>query len=60
MSKGGSVMAEEKIGEVGRIAIYDDYAHHPTEIKVLLASMKKGMGKRNNGNEAGGSPPLAW
>lgn len=37
---------QEKIGEVGRIAIYDDYAHHPTEIKVLLTSMKKGMGKR--------------
>lgn len=37
---------QEKIGEVGRIAIYDDYAHHPTEIKVLLESMKKGMGKR--------------
>ena len=37
---------QEKIGEVGRIAIYDDYAHHPTEIKVLLASMKKGIGKR--------------
>ena len=37
---------QEKIGEVGRIAIYDDYAHHPTEIQVLLASMKKGMGKR--------------
>jgi len=37
---------QEKIGEVRRIAIYDDYAHHPTEIKVLLESMKKGMGKR--------------
>ncbi|WP_316356637.1 UDP-N-acetylmuramate--L-alanine ligase [Candidatus Neptunichlamydia sp. REUL1] len=37
---------QEKIGEVGRIAIYDDYAHHPTEIQVLLASMKKRMGKR--------------
>ena len=37
---------QEKIGEVGRVAIYDDYAHHPTEIQVLLASMKKGMGKR--------------
>lgn len=37
---------QEKIGEVGRIAVYDDYAHHPTEIKVLLASMRKGMGKR--------------
>jgi len=37
---------QEKIGEVGRIAIYDDYAHHPTEIQVLLASMKKGIGKR--------------
>lgn len=31
----------EKIGEVDSITIYDDYAHHPTEIKALLKSLKK-------------------
>ncbi len=36
---------QEKIGTVNRITIYDDYAHHPTEIKVLLKSLKKGLGK---------------
>ncbi|MEM8727780.1 MAG: UDP-N-acetylmuramate--L-alanine ligase [Chlamydiota bacterium] len=31
----------EKIGEIDSITIYDDYAHHPTEIKALLKSLKK-------------------
>lgn len=35
----------EKVGEVDRIMIYDDYAHHPTEVKALLRSLKKGVGK---------------
>ncbi|MDN3509303.1 MAG: UDP-N-acetylmuramate--L-alanine ligase [Candidatus Neptunochlamydia sp.] len=35
----------EKIGEIDSITIYDDYAHHPTEIKALLKSLKK-MRKR--------------
>jgi len=26
----------EKVGEAGGIAIYDDYAHHPTEVKSTL------------------------
>ncbi|MDJ0651542.1 MAG: UDP-N-acetylmuramate--L-alanine ligase [Simkaniaceae bacterium] len=31
----------EKIGEIDSITIYDDYAHHPTEIKALLKSLTK-------------------
>lgn len=30
----------EKIGEINGITIYDDYAHHPTEIKATLSSSK--------------------
>jgi len=37
---------QEKVGECERITIYDDYAHHPTEIKALLKSFKKGFKKR--------------
>ncbi len=37
---------QEKIGEINRIAIYDDYAHHPTEIFHTLKSLKKGFGTR--------------
>lgn len=32
---------QEKIGEVNQILIYDDYAHHPTEIKALLNGLRK-------------------
>ncbi len=28
----------QKVGEFGGISIYDDYAHHPTEIKAALSS----------------------
>lgn len=30
----------EKIGEVSNILLYDDYAHHPTEIKATLKALK--------------------
>jgi len=30
----------QAIGEVGGIAIYDDYAHHPTELKTTLAAAR--------------------
>ncbi len=36
----------EKKGEVAGVAVYDDYAHHPTEIKLMLASLKKAVGDR--------------
>ena len=31
----------DKVGEVQRITIYDDYAHHPTAVGALLRSLKK-------------------
>ena len=34
------------VGERRGIAIYDDYAHHPTEIKTTLEGMKKGYNAR--------------
>lgn len=30
----------QKVGEFGGITIYDDYAHHPTEIKATLSASK--------------------
>jgi UDP-N-acetylmuramate--alanine ligase len=32
----------EKKGETGGIAVYDDYAHHPTECKATLSGVKAG------------------
>ena len=37
---------QEVIGEAQRVMIYDDYAHHPTEIQVLLESFKKAIGAK--------------
>lgn len=34
------------VGEIGRIKIYDDYAHHPSEIKTTLKSLKEAV--KNN------------
>lgn len=31
----------EKVGEFDGIHLYDDYAHHPTEIKATLSTLKK-------------------
>jgi UDP-N-acetylmuramate--alanine ligase len=36
----------EKKGEAKGIVVYDDYAHHPTEVKALLTSLKQAIGKR--------------
>lgn len=36
----------QKVGEIGDIAIYDDYAHHPTEIKSTLSAMKSFTDKK--------------
>ena len=33
----------EKKGEIHQMTFYDDYAHHPTEIKALLVGLKKGL-----------------
>jgi UDP-N-acetylmuramate--alanine ligase len=34
------------IGEAGNIKVYDDYAHHPTEVEVTLLAAKKTFGSR--------------
>ena len=36
----------QKVGEFNGIAIYDDYAHHPTEIKATLSCSKSFKDKR--------------
>jgi len=36
----------EKRGEVKGIAVYDDYAHHPTECRATLAGAKAGWRRR--------------
>ncbi len=36
----------EKKGEVNGIAVYDDYAHHPTECKATLSGAKAGWRRR--------------
>jgi len=36
----------EKKGEVNGIALYDDYAHHPTECRATLAGVKAGWRRR--------------
>jgi UDP-N-acetylmuramate--alanine ligase len=36
----------EYVGEVGEVLVFDDYAHHPTEIKATLAAAKEGWGRR--------------
>ena len=36
----------EKKGEVNSIAVYDDYAHHPTECRATLSGVKAGWRRR--------------
>ncbi|MCX6138102.1 MAG: UDP-N-acetylmuramate--L-alanine ligase [Ignavibacteriales bacterium] len=36
----------EKKGEAAGIAVYDDYAHHPTECKATLSGVKAGWRRR--------------
>ncbi len=40
-SFGGAKRRFEKKGEFGGIAVFDDYAHHPTEIKATLKTAMK-------------------
>jgi UDP-N-acetylmuramate--alanine ligase len=35
----------ERKGEAGDVLVFDDYAHHPTEIRVNLAAMKSRFGR---------------
>lgn len=37
----------EKKGEVDGIVAYDDYAHHPSEIKATLAGLRQAVGDRS-------------
>ena len=30
----------QKVGEIGNVQIYDDYAHHPTELKTTIAAAR--------------------
>ncbi|MBQ2611313.1 UDP-N-acetylmuramate--L-alanine ligase, partial [bacterium] len=36
----------QKVGEFNKISLYDDYAHHPTEINATLSSTEGMEGKR--------------
>ncbi len=36
----------EPKGEANAISVYDDYAHHPTEIRAALLALKEAMGGR--------------
>lgn len=36
----------EKRGEVRAVAVFDDYAHHPTEIKATLRALRDAIGPR--------------
>ena len=37
----------QKICDIGNIQVYDDYAHHPTEIKAVLDAVATKFGKEN-------------
>ena len=37
----------QKVGEINGIELYDDYAHHPTEIKATLDSTAQKFGKEH-------------
>lgn len=41
----GTLRRFQKLGEINNILIYDDYAHHPTEIKYTLGAAKS-FGRR--------------
>ena len=44
---GGIGRRFQEIGNVGDVTIIDDYAHHPTEIKVTLAAARQRYPQRN-------------
>jgi UDP-N-acetylmuramate--alanine ligase len=43
---GGVKRRFTKVGEVGGVAIIDDYGHHPVEIKAVLAAAREGAAGR--------------
>jgi UDP-N-acetylmuramate--alanine ligase len=42
----GAARRLEHRGEAGRVAVYDDYAHHPAEIAATLDALRDGEGGR--------------
>lgn len=36
----------DQVGEVGGVMVFDDYGHHPTEVKVTLDAVRKEFPKR--------------
>jgi UDP-N-acetylmuramate--alanine ligase len=46
---GGTVRRFERVGEAGGVEVYDDYGHHPTEMRVTLATARQTLlaGDRN-------------
>lgn len=42
-SYSGTARRFQKLGDVSNIQVYDDYAHHPTEIHLTLQSCKKSL-----------------
>ena len=42
----GTARRQQFIGEAGGLLIFDDYAHHPTEIKATLKALKQSHGDR--------------
>lgn len=44
-SAGGAKRRFERVGEAAGIAVYDDYAHHPTEVRATLAAARQRFGQ---------------
>lgn len=43
---GGATRRFERIGEHGGVLVIDDYAHHPTELRATLSTLRKGFPRR--------------
>jgi UDP-N-acetylmuramate--alanine ligase len=43
---GGTKRRFEFIGEAKGVKLYDDYAHHPTEIKQVIAAARQWFGEK--------------
>ncbi len=46
----GTARRFELRGEVGGIRVFDDYAHHPTEVAAVLAAARSAVGGPGSGN----------
>lgn len=43
---GGASRRFEPVGSVGRVQIFDDYAHHPSEVRATLQAARQRFGER--------------